>query len=239
MNYNQIFSSSVAKVEAFADFGFTLQADSSYLLKIKLSQEGFYAVFHLNVTEASLEVHVYDEEERYPLFDSLSSHGSFVVSLRNEVQTVIEDLKKKCFTSSDLREDFFAFVKEKFSVIPEYPWKPEKAESQGEDSGFKNEAYADYAVFRCPNNKWFALLGHISYKQLGFSGDGTDEKIWCVNLKAVPDEIPSLVDRKSIFPAFHMNKKHWITVALSGVTDLKKLFSLAEKSYSLVMGKKK
>ena len=64
-----------------------------------------------------------------------------------------------------------------------------------------------------------------------------EDKVWCVNLKAAPDEIPSLINAKSIFPAYHMNKKHWITVALTAVTDFEKLCTLTEQSFSLVNGK--
>lgn len=64
-----------------------------------------------------------------------------------------------------------------------------------------------------------------------------EDKVWCVNLKAAPDEIPLLIDAKSIFPAYHMNKKHWITVALTAATDFDKLCDLTGHSFELVAGK--
>jgi len=126
---------------------------------------------------------------------------------------------------------------------PQYPWDPassdkKKDSSSQKKSTFKSDAYADYAVFRCPNNKWFALLSHITYKNLGLKGDSVDDRIWAVNLKADPRDIPGLIDHTSIFPAFHMNKKHWITVVLTPVTDFQKLKELIKKSFDLVAGKK-
>ena len=70
----------------------------------------------------------------------------------------------------------------------------------------------------------------IKYKQLGLTGD---ESVWVVNMKACSTDIPNLVDRKSVFPAWHMNKKHWITVLLTAATDFEKLCKLTEKSYEL------
>ena len=53
-------------------------------------------------------------------------------------------------------------------------------------------------------------------------------------MKAEPDAISALVDKKSIFPAWHMNKKHWITVLLTAATDFNKLCELTQKSWELV-----
>ena len=56
-------------------------------------------------------------------------------------------------------------------------------------------------------------------------------------MKAAQDEIPNLIDKKSIFPAWHMNKKHWITVLLTAATDFEKLCELTQKSFELVSKK--
>ena len=71
----------------------------------------------------------------------------------------------------------------------------------------------------------------IKYRQLGLTGD---EEVWGVNMKASQDEIPNLIDKKSIFPAWHMNKKHWITALLTAATDFEKLCELTQKSWELV-----
>ena len=71
----------------------------------------------------------------------------------------------------------------------------------------------------------------IKYKQLGLSGD---EELWVVNMKAQSEKNPPLVDHTSIFPAWHMNKKHWITALLTAASDFEKLCELTQKSYELV-----
>jgi predicted DNA-binding protein (MmcQ/YjbR family) len=76
---------------------------------------------------------------------------------------------------------------------------------------------------------------NITYKILGFEND---EKLFVVNLKADKERISEIIDRKSIFPAYHMNKKHWITVLLTGVTDFDQLCALTRRSFELVNGKK-
>ena len=87
-------------------------------------------------------------------------------------------------------------------------------------------------VFRCTKQKWFAHVMKITYKNLGMSND---KKVFVVNLKAAPERVADLADKKTIFPAYHMNKKHWITVLLTSATDFDLLRSLTEQSRVLVL----
>ena len=70
------------------------------------------------------------------------------------------------------------------------------------------------------------------------TGD-SDVKVDVINLKLAPDEIKSLIDFKTFFPAYHMNKKYWITVLLNRDLGEEKLFSLIKKSYDIVKNKTK
>lgn len=64
------------------------------------------------------------------------------------------------------------------------------------------------------------------------------EQIWVLNLKCDPNLAPILHDFRAIFPAYHMNKRHWISVDLSANKaknlDKNLLFELIVQSYSLV-----
>ena len=57
-----------------------------------------------------------------------------------------------------------------------------------------------------------------------------------INLKADPEYGIELKERySSIVPAFHMNKKHWITVMNDGKVGDKLLKDLIDSSYDLVV----
>ena len=58
-----------------------------------------------------------------------------------------------------------------------------------------------------------------------------------VNLKCEPDLIPTLIGESGIYPAYHMNKHHKISVNIEGYEDLDKLKILVDMSYQLVMKK--
>ncbi|CAN5522857.1 MmcQ/YjbR family DNA-binding protein [soil metagenome] len=56
-----------------------------------------------------------------------------------------------------------------------------------------------------------------------------------VNLKCDPDRAIQLREEYSeIIPGFHMNKRHWNTVALDGSLSKKMIFELIDHSYDLV-----
>lgn len=222
MDYSYIFRSAKIKKDSLEAAGFATAEGATYTMSPTVSAGAFRADITLSLEAQTLTVHLFDTEtgEKYALFDMPSSHGAFVASLREEVQKFIDDIKSKCFESKDLKKDYISWIKNQFGAEPDFPW-PDTP---------------DYCVFRCQNEKWFALVMRIKYKQLGLSGD---ENVWVVNIKADQAEIPNLIDHKSIFPAWHMNKKHWITVLLTAVTDFEKLCELTLKSYELVSKSKK
>ncbi len=51
-----------------------------------------------------------------------------------------------------------------------------------------------------------------------------------VNLKCEPDLIPNLINEKGIYPAYHMNKRHWISVEIERYEDLEKLKMIVDIS---------
>ena len=218
MDYSYIFRSAKIKEDTLESAGFVSGDGKSHTLRASILNGDFYAAISLNTADQTINVQLFDSEtnEKYALFDMPNAHGAFVASLRNEVQQVINGIKERCFEIHDLKDDYIAYLRSHFHAEPDFPW---------EDS-------PDAFVVRCENNKWFALVMKIKYRQLGLTGD---EGVWVVNLKASPDEIPGLIDRKSIFPAWHMNKKHWITVILTAATDFERLCELTQKSYSLII----
>jgi predicted DNA-binding protein (MmcQ/YjbR family) len=59
-----------------------------------------------------------------------------------------------------------------------------------------------------------------------------------VTLKCVPSEGEVLVSQfESVIPGYYMNKKHWITISLSGDLADELLVDLLAKSYELVVSK--
>lgn len=114
-----------------------------------------------------------------------------------------------------------AYISDMYGVAAEYPW----ADSP------------ENAVFRhAGNRKWFAIMMRILPERLGLpSGEALD----VVNVKCEPVLTGVLRQEKGFFPAYHMNKAHWITIALDGSADEEKLLWLLENSFRMTGPKRR
>ena len=91
--------------------------------------------------------------------------------------------------------------------------------------------YPSFLVFRHHGNrKWFAVIMDIPRKNLKLPGDG---EISVVNLKCDTRLIGSFREEPGIFPGWHMNKAHWLSVALDGTVEDEKIKFLVDMSYEL------
>ena len=91
--------------------------------------------------------------------------------------------------------------------------------------------YPNFLVFRHNGNrKWFAVIMDTPRKNLGLTGEGQTQ---VVNLKCDTRLIGSFRMEPSIFPGWHMNKAHWLSVALDGSVEDEKIKFLVDLSYEL------
>ena len=119
------------------------------------------------------------------------------------------------------RKELGKYILDTYCVSAEYPWIK----------------YPFFSVFRhASNNKWFAVIMTIDKSKLGIKEDG---QIDIVNLKCDANIVPSMWEQQGIFPAYHMNKEHWLTVALDGTATKNNLKFLLALSYDLTDKKKK
>ena len=237
MDYSYILNTSVPQKDKLLAFGFA-EAGGNLMLKKEIADGQFYAEIKLSEKTLSADVFETATNEKYVLFNVASAQGAFVGQIRSEVQEVIEDIRSKCFINQDIKEKYVDFLHSYFHTFGDNPWvdagakmkcAPANGRVKGSSEASLDRTYDTNIVYRCPNNKWFALIMQIKFKNLGFE---SDEPVWAVNLKA--ENVEAITDKKSIFPAYHMNKKYWITVLLTAVTDFEKLCELTKKSFALV-----
>lgn len=116
----------------------------------------------------------------------------------------------------ELREKIFAYAKEKYGTKPEFLWKRDPAS----------------AVLRnARNRKWYAVVMNIPRNRLGLAGT---ENVDVMNVKADPDLISLIIQAKGFLPAYHMNKKYWVSLLLDGSVEEEKALDFLDKSYELV-----
>lgn len=113
------------------------------------------------------------------------------------------------------REEIFAHVKAAFCTEPDYPWPQ----------------YPRYAVLRHrQGRKWYGLILDVPRSRLGLDGEGQAE---IINLRS-DCVLDLLIDgTPGILPAYHMNKKNWISVILDGGITHEALYRLIDESHAL------
>lgn len=80
----------------------------------------------------------------------------------------------------------------------------------------------------------------LVYKVMGkmFALVSQGEGVPRVTLKCIPEDGAMLVGQfESVVPGYHMNKKHWVTISLTGEMSKELLSELAIESYNLVVSK--
>lgn len=214
MFYNEIFDKNIFNSKLAIAYGFSKVGDY-YILQSDIDVENFNVIIKIGKDSFEANVIELPFNEEYILFNVLDSKGKFVSKIRKKVNELIEDIVKNCFTSLDYRKILLDYVKETYGTIPEEPWKDN-----------------NHATIKTPNSKkWYGIFMSIPYKTLGLERNG---KIDVLNVKLNPELIESLIDKKHFFPAYHMNKKYWITILLDSDTDLNLVKSLIDESFKLV-----
>ena len=66
------------------------------------------------------------------------------------------------------------------------------------------------------NRKWYAIVMRVSLRRFGFD---SDEVVDVVNLKLPTEMFGSFGAADGVYPAYHMNKLHWISVLLPDAPD--------------------
>ena len=111
------------------------------------------------------------------------------------------------------RDELEQFINENYNAEADYPWLK----------------YPNYEVFRhSSNRKWFALIMDIPKNKLGLPGT---DIIDVVNFKCDHLLIGSLLKESGFFPAYHMNKENWVTVALDESVNDDTIKMLLDMSY--------
>ncbi len=196
-------------------YGFVEDEGKLRLKKAILNTE-FYAV--VTIDSKNLTINVFDSEtnEEYMLFNVVDNISGYVMGVRDKVDLLLEEIKKRCFVKSNVKLQLMDYCSQIFGTISETPW----------------ENMPDAFTFKtAKKNKWYALFMTISYKSLGLS---KTEKVDIMNIKLPPEKITQLIDRVHYFPAYHMNKKYWLTVILTKDLNINLVKKLIAESYELI-----
>ena len=180
-------------------------------------------VMTVSITADNVSFQVFDQEtgDLYPQVHMESMRGTFVGTVREACLEVLYGIRKACFEVQDFicpqTKRIMNRVQEKYGNQLEYLW----------------EKSPDTAVLRHEDNqKWYAVLMKISWEKLDKTREGQVE---VVNLKN--DQVSDFLAERGIYPAFHMNKRYWISLPLDDTLTDEKVLELFERSWFLTSKK--
>ena len=162
-------------------------------------------------------------DEEYVLHLVPDAAGSFVGRVRNDYQTVLDDVCASCY-------DFLSFGDGQAKALADYVKGRYRASLE-----FLWGNSPDAAIWRRDDNrKWFGIMMVVSRRKLGFD---SDERVAVMNFKHDAKQDGTITDGAKYFPAYHMSKVHWVTVVLDGSVPTEELTARLDRSYELAKKK--
>ncbi len=178
-----------------------------------------FAAFSLQGAHFSLAVYDDDTPEKadYVPFQAAAADGPYVSLVRERAQALLEDILRQGFARDSLLDQILAQARPEYGSEPCFPWAE----------------YPGHCTLKAPNGKWYGLVMQVPYAVLGIGKAGRADVL---NVKNLPEKIQALVDGEHFLPAYHMNKKYWLSVLLDSPAVLPQAQALLRESYVLAAG---
>ena len=112
------------------------------------------------------------------------------------------------------RKEVFEYCRQQYKTEPDYPWHDWNAVLRHSDNG-----------------KWYGLVMEVDRGKIGLDGEG---EVDILNVKCDPVFASYRRQQPGFSPAYHMNKKHWISVHFDKDVPDRTIEDLVKQSYDLV-----
>ena len=118
------------------------------------------------------------------------------------------------------KQQFLEYCFDTYGTAPDYPF---------------DEDFETVVLRHTDTKKWYSIVMNVSRRKLGLN---SDEMIDVANLKLPTEMFGSFDASDGVYPAYHMNKLHWISVILPDAPEDVTKF-LVNVSFEATKAKKK
>ena len=201
-------------------FGFSLSNDK-YIKKYHIHNDEFTALIEVNKDGVKGKIIDNNFDEEFPLFRNDKVVGEFVISLRDEYEKILKEIRDKCYKKVSFPDPqavrIANYIYKTYKDKPDFPWAK----------------YPFFGVFRNKdNNRWYALICNVEDNKLGPNEKGR----FIINVKPNKEMFVELLKVDNIFRGWHMNKNSWLSISLSDYFPDEYVESLIDMSYEEVNG---
>lgn len=159
------------------------------------------------------------DDREYANVNIAAQQGEFVNRVRDAYRDVLEEVRAACFVnlpfvfaqSNRLAKQVHAH----FGDIPE-PFMGNNAQA------FKHAS----------KQKWYGIIIHLPRHKITPTED-TDLRVDVLNVKVEREKIPDLLTQTGYYPAYHMNKTHWVSIILDDTVPDADIMTLLTQSHGL------
>lgn len=114
-----------------------------------------------------------------------------------------------------MRGKIIAYAREKYTTEPEYLWlKTPDA----------------FVLRNTRSKKWYALVMSVRKSAVGLDGE---DSVDLLNVKCTPLVREVLIGEGKAIPAYHMNKRLWLSVFIDKVSE-QELYGIIDESYDII-----
>lgn len=202
--------------EKLLQYGFREEAEKLIYRKEILDSSFFIEIVFVN-SQLLIEVYDIEFDEIYSLFSVDSAVGETVQNIREHVEKLLSSILGLAEESGKISSEIIDYCNDKYGENHVNPFKK----------------HPDILAYVNEKNKWYALMSNVEYNKLNKTSN-IITKVKILNVKYPTDNISDIIDNQNIFPAYHMNKKHWISIVLDKNIKLETIKELIDISYSLV-----
>ena len=241
-------------------FGFQ-QTGADYRYRASFCNGDFYAELTVS-PDGTVHGKVFDADTDYeylPIRNRFQT-GSFVGHVREAYEELLQQIADAAFIpgpfSSDQSNRIASRIQLAYGVLPEFPWDDDNANAifrhtdndkwfaalltvkQSKLKHSPSPAVSQTAAATASSQTRAAAdsaSAGSQAKATAASSAPTDAVVEVLNLKAPADQIPELTTHPGIYQAWHMNKKHWISVLLNDTLTDDSVWELIEISYHLTL----
>ena len=196
---SETFSNYSIKQDRLLDYGFQPDGDRLSFKKL-LPEDNFEIVIEYDGTLHGKinDLAVGGEYTNY----RIEGATGYSAGIRQKFIDLLLDIRENCcrnqYFKGEQARRICEFIYETYDRTPEFLWPN----------------IPSYAAFRLKGTKkWYAIMGSVPrYKLDPASEDHRDVEV--INVKVDSGQIKEILSQPGHYPAFHMNKKCWVSIIL-------------------------
>lgn len=181
------------------EYGFKKKG-KKFLYETHLTNENFKVIltYEKSIIGKIMDL---DASDEYTMFRTGNIKG-FAAEIRQKFVDILLDVRKNCcknqyFKAAQARR-INDYIFNQYEGVPEFLW----------------ERLPNFCAYRLKSNKkWYAILGVIPRNKVDSSAIIAEE-VEVLNVKVDSKQIQEILALDGIYPAYHMNKKSWISIIL-------------------------